>query len=169
MHGGPGAEQGGAYPDQGGALGDGVRIVAAHAHGQAIHITLIIPHICLYVNKKLSHSGKKRAVGPRFRGDGWNCHQAPQAHVLHRRAQNVHKGDFGRLVVTGGARGTFGAAILAARAALTMGAGLVTVDALAEDIPAFDPLEPALMFAVEKPDYSKFDVTEGAGTWLVVD
>jgi hydroxyethylthiazole kinase-like uncharacterized protein yjeF len=40
-----------------------------------------------------------------------------------------------------------------------MGAGLVTVDALAEDIPAFDPLEPALMFAVEKPDYSKFDVT----------
>ena len=80
-------------------------------------------------------------------------------HVLHRRAQNVHKGDFGRLVVTGGARGTFGAAILAARAALTMGAGLVTVDALAEDIPAFDPLEPALMFAVEKPDYSKFDVT----------
>lgn len=80
-------------------------------------------------------------------------------HVLHRRAQNVHKGDFGRLVVTGGARGTFGAAILAARAALTMGAGLVTVDTLAEDIPAFDPLEPALMFAVEKPDYSKFDVT----------
>lgn len=80
-------------------------------------------------------------------------------HVLQRRAHNSHKGNYGRLVVTGGERGTMGATILAARAALTMGAGLVTVDVLVDPAPAFDPVEPALMFATETPDYSRFDVT----------
>ncbi|MDD2805479.1 MAG: NAD(P)H-hydrate dehydratase [Elusimicrobiales bacterium] len=46
---------------------------------------------------------------------------------LPPRPKNAHKGDFGRVLVAAGSRGMAGAAILAARAALKAGAGLVTV------------------------------------------
>ncbi len=46
---------------------------------------------------------------------------------LRPRPKNAHKGDFGRVLVVAGSRGMAGAAILAARAALKAGAGLVTV------------------------------------------
>lgn len=46
---------------------------------------------------------------------------------LPPRPRNAHKGDFGRVLVVAGSRGMAGAAILAARAALKAGAGLVTV------------------------------------------
>ena len=47
--------------------------------------------------------------------------------LLPRRAAGSHKGDYGRLLVVAGSRGMTGAAVLAARAALRAGAGLVTV------------------------------------------
>lgn len=47
--------------------------------------------------------------------------------VRPQRAGTAHKGDAGRVAVIGGARGTAGAAVLAARAAVRAGAGLVHV------------------------------------------
>ena len=43
------------------------------------------------------------------------------------RAEDSHKGAFGRVAVVAGSRGRYGAAVLAARGALKAGAGLVTV------------------------------------------
>ena len=46
--------------------------------------------------------------------------------LLRARPRNSHKGNYGHLMVIAGSRGKSGAAILAARGALRMGAGLVT-------------------------------------------
>ncbi|HCC47269.1 MAG TPA: NAD(P)H-hydrate dehydratase [Elusimicrobia bacterium] len=46
--------------------------------------------------------------------------------LLPARLADSHKGDYGRVLVVAGSRGLAGAAILAARAALKAGAGLVT-------------------------------------------
>jgi ADP-dependent NAD(P)H-hydrate dehydratase / NAD(P)H-hydrate epimerase len=63
-----------------------------------------------------------RDVAPRSR-----FIQAPEARaMLHPRAANSHKGNFGHPIVIAGSRGKSGAALLASRAALRMGAGLVT-------------------------------------------
>jgi hydroxyethylthiazole kinase-like uncharacterized protein yjeF len=47
--------------------------------------------------------------------------------LITPRAADVHKGDFGRVLIVAGSRGKSGAAILAAQGALKSGAGLVTV------------------------------------------
>ena len=47
--------------------------------------------------------------------------------LLPARRRSSHKGDYGRVLVVAGSRGMTGAAVLAARAALKAGAGLVTV------------------------------------------
>ena len=47
--------------------------------------------------------------------------------ALPARRRNVHKGDYGRLMIVAGAMGLCGAAIMAARAALRFGTGLVTL------------------------------------------
>ena len=46
---------------------------------------------------------------------------------LPRRSPTAHKGNAGRVVIIGGSRGMSGAVVLAARAAVRMGAGLVTM------------------------------------------
>jgi NAD(P)H-hydrate epimerase len=47
--------------------------------------------------------------------------------LISPRAADVHKGDFGRLLLVAGSRGKSGAAVLAALGALRSGSGLVTV------------------------------------------
>lgn len=47
--------------------------------------------------------------------------------LLPARRKDSHKGDYGRVLIVAGSRGLTGAAVLAARAALKAGAGLVTV------------------------------------------
>lgn len=47
--------------------------------------------------------------------------------LLPPRSPGSHKGDYGRVLIVAGSRGMTGAAVLAARAALKAGAGLVTV------------------------------------------
>lgn len=59
------------------------------------------------------------------------------------RAKNSHKGSFGSLAVIGGASGMAGAALLASRAALKLGAGRVFVGTL-EPL-TVDPAQPELM------------------------
>lgn len=70
--------------------------------------------------------------------------------LLKPRPRNFHKGMAGSVAVIGGARGMTGAALLAARAALQLGAGRVYAGLLGEDAPAFDPMFPELM--LRSPD-----------------
>lgn len=62
---------------------------------------------------------------------------------LKPRARNSHKGSFGTAGILGGAPGMAGAALLAGRAALKLGAGRVHVGMI--DRMAVDPLQPELM------------------------
>ncbi|HEX7327987.1 MAG TPA: NAD(P)H-hydrate dehydratase [Casimicrobiaceae bacterium] len=65
--------------------------------------------------------------------------------VLARRRRATHKGSFGTVAVAGGAEGMVGAALLAGRAALALGAGRVVVELIARDAPRFDAVAPELM------------------------
>jgi hydroxyethylthiazole kinase-like uncharacterized protein yjeF len=67
------------------------------------------------------------------------------AAALPARRGNSHKGDYGSLGIIGGAPGMVGAALLAGRAALNLGAGRVYVGLLASDSPGYDPAQPELM------------------------
>ena len=77
------------------------------------------------------------------RPTGWTA--APQlfTEVLKTRPQNFHKGLAGSLAILGGAAGMTGAALLAGRAALKLGAGRVYVGMLEEM--SLDPGAPELM------------------------
>lgn len=77
------------------------------------------------------------------RPDGWTVTPLLFHAYLRPRRKNTHKGDHGAVAVIGGARGMTGAALLAGRAALALGAGRVYVG-LAEPV-AVDFLQPELM------------------------
>jgi hydroxyethylthiazole kinase-like uncharacterized protein yjeF len=76
---------------------------------------------------------------------GWLTHPRAFADLLRARPKASHKGSFGTLAVIGGAPGTFGAALLAARAALYLGAGKVLVETLGDGSMGVDLLHPELM------------------------
>ena len=63
---------------------------------------------------------------------------------LPPRAQDSHKGDFGSVGILGGAPGTIGAVLLAARAALHLGAGKVYAANLSSSI-TLDFMQPEIM------------------------
>jgi hydroxyethylthiazole kinase-like uncharacterized protein yjeF len=67
------------------------------------------------------------------------------ADCLRPRPRNSHKGSWGDVGVVGGAAGMVGAALLAGRAALRLGAGRVFVGLLAPEALAVDPVQPELM------------------------
>jgi hydroxyethylthiazole kinase-like uncharacterized protein yjeF len=67
-------------------------------------------------------------------------------HRLPPRARNSHKGLYGRIGIIGGSSGMVGACLIAGRAALQHGAGMVTLGVLDERM-AVDYGEPRLMFA----------------------
>ena len=71
--------------------------------------------------------------------------QKQVAAFLRPRPRDSHKGQFGTVVVIGGASGMVGAPLLAARAALKLGAGCVHVGLLADNAPSVDMLQPELM------------------------
>ena len=62
-----------------------------------------------------------------------------------KRPRDSHKGMFGNVAVIGGASGMVGAPLLAARAALKLGAGCVHVGLLADNAPVVDMQQPELM------------------------
>lgn len=65
--------------------------------------------------------------------------------VLPKRQANSHKGTHGSVAIIGGADGMVGAALLAARAALLLGAGRTYAVLLANDAPSVDILHPEIM------------------------
>lgn len=75
----------------------------------------------------------------------WRALQRQLPPILARRARKSHKGTFGRACVVGGAEGLVGAALLAGRAAIRLGAGRVVVGLAARNPPLVDWLAPELM------------------------
>src|SRR5581483_903546 len=65
--------------------------------------------------------------------------------ALPRRARSSHKGDFGRVLIVGGGAGMPGAVRLAGEACLRVGAGLVTVAVMPENVPAICAGRPELI------------------------
>jgi hydroxyethylthiazole kinase-like uncharacterized protein yjeF len=65
--------------------------------------------------------------------------------LLRSRAQDSHKGQHGNVCVVGGAPGMAGAALLAARAALRLGAGRVYAHLVGAPQLTLDPCQPELM------------------------
>ncbi|MCP4637836.1 MAG: NAD(P)H-hydrate dehydratase [Methyloversatilis sp.] len=76
---------------------------------------------------------------------GWQVGRELFAHLLRPRARNSHKGTHGNAMLVGGARGMAGAALLAGRAALKVGAGRVFVGMLDHAALPLDPEQPELM------------------------
>jgi hydroxyethylthiazole kinase-like uncharacterized protein yjeF len=79
------------------------------------------------------------------------------AAVLPPRPRNSHKGMLGSVGILGGDRSMCGAAILAGRAALKCGVGLVYVATLA-DAPPYDPTQPELMLCSPAQLWEKDDL-----------
>ena len=77
-------------------------------------------------------------------GHGYLVGDEVIAAALPPRPLNSHKGRFGDVIIIGGASGMVGAALLAGRAALRLGAGRVLVGLLGEG-PAVDLVQPDLM------------------------
>jgi len=75
----------------------------------------------------------------------WRPLQRDLPAILARRMWKSHKGTFGRACVIGGAEGLVGAALLAGRAALRLGAGRVVVGLAARNPPLVDWSSPELM------------------------
>jgi ADP-dependent NAD(P)H-hydrate dehydratase / NAD(P)H-hydrate epimerase len=94
--------------------------------------------------------------------------QKQVAGLLPKRPRDSHKGLFGTVAVIGGASGMIGAPLLAARAALKLGAGCVHVGLLAENAPGVDMQQPELMLhsaaaALQLPDVNVLAVGCGLG------
>ncbi len=86
-----------------------------------------------------------------------------------KRPRDSHKGLFGTVAVIGGANCMVGAPLMAARAALKLGAGCVHVGLLAENPPTVDFIQPELMLhgasaALQLPNVDVFAVGCGLGT-----
>ena len=93
------------------------------------------------------------------------------AKLIPERPHDSHKGLFGNVVIVGGKSGMVGAPLMAARAALKLGAGCVHVGLLAENAPRVDIVQPALMLhaasdALRLPDITVLTIGCGMGTDL---
>lgn len=133
----------GLNADTGMTLGD--TICASHT------ITFISAKPGLFTADGPDHSGEIRvanlALNPEInqRPDGKLLTITDFSALLKARPQNSHKGSFGSVGILGGAPSMTGAAFLAGRAALKLGAGRVYLGLVDSHAPAFDPLQPELM------------------------
>ncbi len=89
-------------------------------------------------NLDIATNGEQPADGHRVQPELFRAHLKPRLH-------NTHKGSYGGVGILGGAPGMTGAAILAGRAALKLGAGKVFVGLIDSDVPTLDPVQPELM------------------------
>lgn len=79
----PCAVDGGAYADDGRALGDGGGVVVAHTHGQNIHLRPVVV-LGIGLGQQLPHLCKKAARLGIVCISGRNRHQTAQAGILLR-------------------------------------------------------------------------------------
>ena len=96
----------------------------------------------------------------------WRSLQGELPDVLARRTRKTHKGTFGRACIIGGAEGLVGAALLAGRAAIRLGAGRVVVGLAARDPPLVDWSAAELMLreaSVVGDDHDAWVVGPGLG------
>lgn len=89
--------------------------------------------------------------------------------LLPKRPRDSHKGMFGTITIIGGCNGMLGAPLMAARAALKLGAGCVHVGLLADHPPSVDLLQPELMLhpamdALHLPGMDVLAIGCGMGT-----
>ena len=75
----------------------------------------------------------------------WRALSGELPAILARRKRKAHKGTFGRACIIGGAEGLVGAALLAGRAAIRLGAGRVVVGLVARTPPLVDWASAELM------------------------
>jgi len=80
------------------------------------------------------------------------------ASMFRPRARGAHKGEYGHVLVIGGASGKGGAAAMAGWAALKSGAGLVTVATAESERSAVTTLAPELMTQALEADHATKDV-----------
>ncbi|MBU1235822.1 MAG: NAD(P)H-hydrate dehydratase [Gammaproteobacteria bacterium] len=118
--------------------------------GSAVHATRTISFIAgkpgLYTLDGPDHCGEVAIDGLGLdvgTAEGQLISSALFGDWLRPRRHNAHKGDYGSVGVIGGAPGMAGAALLAGRAALQLGAGRVYVGML--ERLAVDPQQPELM------------------------
>lgn len=72
--------------------------------------------------------------------------------LLRPRARHAHKGNFGRALLVAGSRGMAGASVLASRAALRSGVGLLTVHVPACNNPIVQVAVPEAMTSIDSND-----------------
>lgn len=115
-----------------GVEADTGRILGA-AVAAAVTVTFTLPKPGHYVGQGGLHCGKLVVADIGIPVDLVHCNDYP-LHVvegkdihLPRRSRSAHKGDFGKVYMVGGSMCMSGAPVLAARAAVRTGAGLVTL------------------------------------------
>lgn len=79
-------------------------------------------------------------------------------YLLPSRKRNTHKGSYGKVLMITGSKGMAGAACLAAKAAYTVGAGLVRIYTASENRPVLQQLIPEAIISC----YDQFDEEETA-------
>jgi len=125
-----------------------VRGVAVHA---ATTLTFIARKLGLYTGEGPDHCGtiEVESLGlpdAAFEGArGGLLTPEVVRRWIAARPRGSHKGDFGSIAVIGGNRGMVGAALLAARASLFLGAGKVFAGLLSSEAPTVDLQHPELM------------------------
>ncbi|HLZ33800.1 MAG TPA: NAD(P)H-hydrate dehydratase [Nitrospira sp.] len=138
----------GIHADSGGLLGDAVRAAAT--------VTFGLPKLGLYVGAGIDYAGAVHVVDigiPAAYVDAIDTRMIVLtkelvARALPSRPASSHKGTFGHAGILAGSVGKTGAAALAARAALRIGTGLVTV---ATPSSVNDVLEAKLLEAMTFP------------------
>src|SRR5688572_30252647 len=109
-------------------LKPGLLTLDGPAHAGSLHVAslgLDAPHLATPAGALIGAEALSRALPP--------------------RELNSHKGSYGSVAIVGGAQGMVGAALLAGRAALKLGAGRVYVGIVDEHGPSVDPQQPELM------------------------
>jgi hydroxyethylthiazole kinase-like uncharacterized protein yjeF len=132
----------GLHPETGQPLGDAaVRACAT--------LSLLTLKPGLFTGLGRDHAGQvwidPLGVSEEQAPDAWLCGSTVLQRLLEPRAHALHKGSFGDLLVIGGAAGMTGAALLAARCALVLGAGRVYLSLLDGAPLPLDAGQPELM------------------------
>ena len=90
------------------------------------------------------------------------------ADALPPIAADAHKGTRKKIVIVGGAKGMAGAVVLAARAALRSGAGMVRCIVAPESLPAIQEAEPAALGAVWPTDAAALEALAGWADTILI-